>query len=308
MFRYVVRRLLQMVLVFFGTTLIVYWLMFAGRSDPIQALVGERPVSPQVREQLAAQYHLNDPFIVQYLNYMKNLLRGNFGTQISGRSIRAILQQAWPYTIKLGLLAAIFVIVLGLAAGIVAGVRRGSIFDTGTLVVTLGVIGIPVFVLGFVAQYLFGVRWKIFPVSVGGKTGLYPYLLPALILGALALGTAIRLTRTSIAENLRADYVRTARSKGLSNKRVVGVHVLRNSLIPVITFFGVTIGDLMAGAVVTERIFNIPGVGYQLYLGINLQDGPTVVTIVSILVIIYLVSNLLVDILYAVLDPRIRYE
>jgi peptide/nickel transport system permease protein/oligopeptide transport system permease protein len=297
-----------MVLVFIGTTLIVYWLMFAGRSDPIQALAGERPVSPQVRAQLTAEYHLNDPFILQYLNYMKNLLQGNLGTQISGRPISGILESAWPYTIKLGLLAAGFVIVIGLAAGIIAGVRRGSIFDTATLVITLGVIGIPVFVIGFVAQYLFGVKWQIFPVSVGGRTGLYPYILPALILGALALGTAIRLTRTSIAENLRADYVRTARSKGLSNGRVIGVHVLRNSLIPVITFLGITIGDLMAGAVVTERIFNIPGVGYQLYLGINLQDGPTVVTIVSILVIIYLVSNLVVDVLYAVLDPRIRYE
>ncbi|HEX6873996.1 MAG TPA: ABC transporter permease [Micromonosporaceae bacterium] len=308
MFRYVVRRLLQMVLVFFGTTLIVYWLMFAGASDPIQALVGERPVSETVRQQLSEKYHLNDPFIVQYANYMKNLLQGDLGTQISGRQISEILANAWPYTIRLGLLAALFVIVGGLTAGIIAGIRRGGAFDTVTLVLTLLVIGIPVFVLGFMGQYLFAVKWKIFDVSVGDKTGIYPYLLPAFILGALALGTAVRLTRTSIAENLRADYVRTARSKGLPDRRVIGVHVLRNSLIPVITFFGIAIGDLMAGAVVTERIFNIPGVGYQLYQGINIQDGPTVVAIVSILVIIYLVANLLVDILYAVLDPRIRYE
>src|SRR4051794_6002489 len=200
MFRYVVRRLLQMVLVFFGTTLIVYWLMSAARSDPIQALVGERPVSPAVRAQLTAQYHLADPFIVQYLAYIGRLLRGDLGTQISGRSISAILANAWPYTIKLGLLAAVFVIVIGLAAGVVAGIRRGGVFDTVTLVITLGVIGIPVFVLGFIGQYVSGVKWKIFDVSVGGKPGLYPYVLPALILGALALGTAVRLTRTSIAE------------------------------------------------------------------------------------------------------------
>lgn len=308
MFRYVVRRLLQMILVFFGTTFIVYALMFAGSSDPIQALAGERPVGPQLRATLTAQYHLNDPFIVQYLRYMGNLLRGDFGTQISGRSIATILEQAWPYTLRLAAVALVVVVVFGITAGVVAGIRRGGIFDNSTLVVTLVIIGIPSFVLGFNLQYLLGVKWKIVPVTVNAQAGLSAYILPGIILGALALATAVRLTRTSIAENLRADYVRTAKAKGLPRRRVVGVHVLRNSLIPVITFLGITIGDLMSGAVVTERIFNIPGVGFRLYQGILLQDGPTVVTIVSILVIIYLIANLVVDILYAVLDPRIRYE
>ena len=308
MFRYVVRRLLQMILVFFGTTFIVYALMFAGSSDPIQALAGERPVSPQLRATLTAQYHLDDPFVVQYLRYMGNLLRGDFGTQISGRSISLILQQAWPYTLRLAAVALFVVVVFGLTAGVVAGIRRGGIFDNSTLVITLVIIGIPSFVLGFNLQYLFGVKWKIAPISVTSTSGISAYILPGIILGSLALATAVRLTRTSIAENLRADYVRTAKAKGLPRRRVVGVHVLRNSLIPVVTFLGITIGDLMSGAVVTEKIFNIPGVGFRLYQGILLQDGPTVVTIVSILVIIYLIASLVVDILYAVLDPRIRYE
>jgi peptide/nickel transport system permease protein/oligopeptide transport system permease protein len=297
-----------MVLVFFGTTLIVYALMFAGSSDPIQALVGERPVSPQLRQQLTEQYHLNQPFIVQYLHYMGNLLRGDFGTQLNGREISSILAQAWPYTIRLALLSIFIVIVFGVTVGVIAGIRRNGIFDNSTLILTLIVIGIPIFVLGFLAQYLFGVKWHIFPITVNADAGLYSYLLPAIILGSLSLATAIRLTRTSVAENLRADYVRTARSKGLAKRRVIGVHVLRNSLIPVITFIGIEVGNLMAGAVVTERIFNIPGVGFQLYQAIRIQDGPTVVAIVSILVIIYLLCNLVVDILYAVLDPRIRYE
>jgi peptide/nickel transport system permease protein/oligopeptide transport system permease protein len=308
MFRYIVRRLLQLVLVFVGTTFIVYALMFAGASDPIQALVGDRPVSAQVRRQLTAQYHLNDPFIVQYLRYMANLLHGDLGTQISGRPIAGVLQQAWPYTLRLTGLAIVFVVVLGVTAGVVAGIRRGGLFDHATLALTLVVIGIPTFVLGFNLQYLLGVKWKLVPVTVSSASGLNAYLLPAFILGALALATAVRLTRTSIAENLRAEYVRTANAKGLPRRRVVGVHVLRNSLIPVITFLGIQIGDLMSGAVVTERIFNIPGIGYQLAQGIRIQDGPTVVSIVSLLVIIYLVSNLVVDLLYAVLDPRIRYE
>jgi peptide/nickel transport system permease protein/oligopeptide transport system permease protein len=297
-----------MVVVFFGTTFIVYGLMFAGSSDPIQALAGEKPISSQVRARLTAEYHLNDPFVIQYLRYMGKLLHGDFGTQISGRSIAAILTQAWPYTLRLAALSIAVVIVFGLAAGVIAGIRRNGIFDNTTLVLTLIIIGVPVFVLGFNLQYLLGVQWKLVPVTVNPQAGLTAYLLPAVILGALSLATAIRLTRTSITENLRADYVRTAKSKGLRGRRIVGVHVLRNSLIPVITFLGVEIGNMMSGAVVTERIFNIPGIGYQLFQGIRIQDGPTVVAIVSILVIIYLISNLIVDVLYAVLDPRIRYE
>lgn len=308
MFRYLVRRLLQMILVFVGTTFVVYALMFAAASDPIQALVGERPVSPALRASLTARYHLNDPFIVQYLRYLGNLLRGDLGTQISGRPISQLMGQAWPYTLRLSALALLVVIVVGIGAGLVSGMRRGGIFDHGTLILTLVLIGIPVFVLGFNLQYLLGVKWKVLPVTVGPDAGLTAYLLPAFVLASVALATAVRLTRTSIMENLRSDYVRTANAKGLPRRRVVGVHVLRNSLIPVVTFIGITIGELMAGAVVTERIFNIPGIGYQLYQGIHLQDGPTVVGIVSVLVIVYLISSLVVDLLYAVLDPRIRYE
>ena len=307
MLRFVIRRLLQMVLVFFGTTFIVYWLMFAGSTDPIQALAGERPISETVRAQLTARYHLDDPFLVQYANFMANLLTGDLGTQITGRPISEILRQAWPITVKLALLSLVIVVVFGLTAGVIAGIRRASFFDNATLLITLVVIGIPIFVLGIYAQYVFGVRLKIFPVT-SGDGSLYALLLPAIILGSLALATATRLTRTSVSENLRADYVRTARSKGLPQRRVIGVHVLRNSLIPVVTFFGIQVGDLMSGAVVTESIFNIPGIGFQLRNAIRIEDGPTVVTIVSILVIIYLLANLVVDILYAVLDPRIRYE
>lgn len=308
MFRYIVRRLLQMVLVFFGTTFIVYALMFAGSSDPIQALAGERPVTPQLRSTLTAQYHLNDPFLVQYANYMSRLLRGDLGTTLTGREISEILTDAWPYTIRLGLIAMVFVVIFGIVAGIISGIRRGGLFDNITLAVTLLVTGIPVFVIGYFTQYLLGVKWHLVSPTVNSEAGLASYLLPALILGSLASATAVRLTRTSIAENLRADYVRTARAKGLTNRRVIGVHVLRNSLIPVVTFFGIQIGDLMAGAIVTERIFNIHGIGYQLWQGLHIQDGGTVVAITSILVIVYLVSNLVVDVLYAVLDPRIRYD
>jgi ABC-type dipeptide/oligopeptide/nickel transport system permease component len=165
-----------------------------------------------------------------------------------------------------------------------------------------------VFVLGTVFQTVFAVQLGWFRPSYAPELGLSTFILPAIVLGLLGLATTVRLTRTAVAENLRADYVRTARAKGLRWRRVVGVHVLRNSLIPVVTYLGTDVGLLMGGAIVTEGIFNIPGVGGFLFRGIRLEDGPLVVTIVSILVTIYLVANLLVDVLYAVLDPRIRHE
>lgn len=307
MFRYIVRRILQMVLAFFGTTLLVYWLMFAASGDPIAALAGERPLSESTRLALIREFHLDEPFITQYAYYMKGLLTFDLGVNTSGRLIGDLVASAWPWTLRLALLAFLFVVVAGITLGMIAGTRRGGAFDNITLLGTLVVISIPVFVIGQVLA-LIGVRFDLFPTNVVGNDSLAALIVPALVLGSLSLATAVRLTRTSVTENLRADYVRTARAKGVKRGRIVGVHVLRNSLIPVITFLGVELGALMGGAIVTEKIFNIPGIGFQLYKAISIEDGPTVVTIVSLLVIVYLVMNLIVDILYGVLDPRIRYE
>ncbi|MBX7265301.1 ABC transporter permease [Micromonospora sp. Llam7] len=312
MFRFVVRRLLQMVLAFFGTTLIVYALMFAGQGDPIQALAGERPVTAAQRAYLTEKYHLDATgvggFFYRYFDYLSNLVRGDLGESLTGRSIGEILAAAWPVTIKLALIAIAVAVIFGVTAGVLAGIRRAGIFDNATLVLTLLVLGIPTIVLAPLAQYFLGVRWQLFPPTAGADPDFHALLLPGIVLGSLSLATALRLTRTSVAENLRADYVRTARSKGLPGRRVVSVHVLRNSLIPVITFLGVEVGNLMSGAIITEGVFNIPGVGFNLFRGIRTEDGPLVVGIVSVLVVVYLVANLVVDILYAVLDPRIRYE
>ncbi|MEU6075666.1 ABC transporter permease [Micromonospora sp. NPDC047074] len=312
MFRFILRRLLQMVLAFFGTTLIVYALMFAGQGDPIQALAGERPVTAAQRAYLTEKFHLDRTgvggFFYRYFDYLKNLLQGDLGQSLTGRSIGDILVAAWPVTVKLALIAMAVTIVFGVTAGVLAGIRRASLFDNSTLLLTLLVLGIPTIVLAPLAQYLLGVKWQLFPATAGADPDLYALLLPGIVLGSLSLATALRLTRTSVAENLRADYVRTARSKGLVRRRIVSVHVLRNSLIPVVTFLGVELGNLMSGAIITEGVFNIPGVGFNLFRGIRTEDGPLVVGIVSVLVVVYLVSNLVVDVLYAVLDPRIRYE
>jgi len=308
MARFILRRLFHAVLTFVGATLIVYALMFSIASDPLQALAGERPLSESQRAQLTAQYRLDEPFLVQYGYYMKGLLTGDMGRTITGRPIADVLAEAWPRTIRLAVIAMGIVIVFGVIGGVFAGLRRGGAFDQTSLALTLVVIGTPVFVLGTVFQTVFAVELGWFRPSFAPELGLATYVLPAIVLGMLSLATTMRLTRTSVVENLRADYVRTANAKGLTWRRVVSVHVLRNSLIPVLTFLGTEFGALMSGAMVTEGIFNIPGVGGRLFQGIRLEDGPLVVTIVSLLILIYLVVNLIVDLLYAVLDPRIRHE
>lgn len=308
MFRYFVRRVLQGVLTFFGATFIVYALMFANQSDPLQALAGERPLPENVRQALTERYHLDDPFILQYGYYMKGLLSGDFGISLTNRPIVEMMEQAWPTTIRLSLIAIVIAVLIAVTAGIVSAIRRGGVFDNTTLVITLLLLSMPIVVLAPLAQLIFGMRLQWFPATAGADSGLFALLLPAVVLSSLVIATQLRVTRASVAENLRSDYVRTARAKGLANRRVIGVHVLRNSLIPVVTLIGTDLGNLMAGAIVTEGVFNIPGVGFMLVRGIRTEDGPLVVGFVSILVIVFLVVNLVVDLLYAVLDPRIRYE
>jgi len=308
MFRYLVRRLLQMVVTFFGATFIVYALMFANQDDPIRALAGERPISQAERQVLTERYHLDASFWHQYWYYLKGMLTGDFGTSLTGRRISDMMADAWPVTVRLALMAIVIAAAVAILAGVISGIRRGGIFDNVTLVLTLIVLALPIVVLAPLSQLIFGIKLDWFPPTAGLHPSAYALLLPALVLGSLVVATELRVTRSAVGENLRADYVRTARAKGLTRQRVVGVHVLRNSLIPVITLIGVDIGGLMSGAIVTEGVFNIPGVGFNLFRGIHTEDGPLVVGFVSVLVIVFLVVNLLVDLLYAALDPRIRYE
>ncbi|MFA1544555.1 ABC transporter permease [Actinomadura monticuli] len=308
MWRYVLRRLLQAVPVFIGTTLLIYVMVFALPGDPIQALAGDKPVPENVLRTLRDRYNLNDPLLVQYAKYMWNLLQGDLGENYTGQSVSEMLSGRWMVTAQLALTAWIFELAVGIALGTWAGLRRGSLADTLVLGGTTLVIAVPVFVLGYAAQLLFGLHWQIFPTAGTDEGWPMSYLLPGIVLGSLGLSYVARLTRTSLSENLRADYVRTANAKGLSRARVVGRHALRNSLIPVVTYLGVDFGNLMGGAVVTEGIFNLPGIGQQVFQSIQLKEGPVVVGAVTVLVLIFLLANLVVDLLYGVLDPRIRYE
>lgn len=309
--RYVARRLLQLIPVIIGTTFLIFAMVFAMPGDPVQRLSGERRPDPARAAFLRAEYNLDDPLIVQYGKYMGGLVQGDFGKNFAGRDVSDIFGDAWPVTARLALTAFAIEIIFGLSFGLLAGLRRGGWIDRGVLVATLVVVAIPVFVLGFSLQLVVGVQWKdIFGLPVAGVGAGWPksYLLPAVVLASLSLAYIARLTRTSLVENLRADYVRTAVAKGLPKWRVVGVHTLRNSLIPVVTYLGLDLGALMGGALVTEFIFNLPGVGFYLATATRAGESTVVVGLVTVLVLIYLLANLTVDLLYAVLDPRIRYD
>lgn len=304
---YVVRRIAVLVPVFLGATLLIYGMVFLLPGDPVAALGGDRPVTPAVAAQLRAQYHLDDPFLMQYLHYLAGILRGDFGRAYSGLPVEEVLRQAFPVTFRLALIALMVEALAGIGFGVLAGLRQGGIFDAGVLTASLTIIAVPIFVLGFLAQFVFGVRLSLAPVTVGDQATFSRLLLPGMVLGAVSFAYVVRLTRSAVAANSHADYVRTATAKGLSRPRVVMVHILRNSLIPVVTFLGADFGALMGGAIVTEGIFNIHGVGGVLYQAVTRQEAPTVVSVVTVLVVVYLLTNLLVDLVYAALDPRIRY-
>ena len=306
--KYILRRILQMIPVILGTTLLVYALVFALPGDPVKAMFGEKPVNPAVAAQIRAEYNLDKPFIIQYLIFLKNALTLDFGHTFAGQPVIDEIGRAFPVTIKLAIMAFVFETLFGITFGIISGLKKGKWYDSVILVVSLLLISVPTFVTGYVSQYLFGVKWRILPVTASNNPGFLDLLLPAMVLGSVSMAYIIRLTRSEISSNISLDYVRTARAKGLKESVVVIRHILRNSLIPVVTFLGQDLGALMGGAMISERIFNIQGVGLLTFNGILKGEGNLVVSIVTLLMLIFVVSNLLVDILYAALDPRIRYE
>lgn len=307
--RYVARRLLQMVPVFLGTTLLIFLMVYTLPGDPVAGLFGDKGADPATIAKIRHDLGLDLPIMQQYWNYMTDIvLHFDFGNQIaSGRPVTDVLGDAFPVTIRLTALAFLIELVLGLSLGIIAGLRAGRLADNLILIVTLLIISIPVFVLGFIIKTVFAFQLGWIEPNVNDPEDWSQLLAPAIVLGGLSLAYVARLTRTTMAENLRADYMRTAVAKGLPRRRVIGVHLMRNSMIPVVTFLGTDIGALMGGAVVTEGLFNVQGVGGTIYQSIIRREGTTLVGLVTILVLVYLLASLLVDLLYAVLDPRIRY-
>lgn len=306
--RYVVRRLLQAIPVFIGTTFLIWLLVWKLPGDPFAGRCGNRACPDAYIAVQRAKFHLDDPFFVQYGIYLKNLVTGDFGETFNGTRIADLLAQAFPVSAKLALVAILIEALIGVSAGVLTGLRKGGFIDNLVLVSTLFLIAIPTFVSGVVVRYFFDLEWGIIPTSVSSDAPLLQLIVPGFILASISMAFATRLTRVSLVENRRADYVRTATAKGLTPARVTGVHLLRNSLIPVVTWLGLDLGNLMGGAIVTEGIFNIRGIGGLLFAAINRRESGLVVAVVAVLVMIYLIGNLIVDLMYGVLDPRIRYE
>ncbi|QEE61888.1 ABC transporter permease [Salinibacterium sp. dk2585] len=307
MARYLLWRVLQAIPVLIGTTFLIYFMVFAMPGDPILALFGDKTPNPALLARLRAEYHLDEPFIVQYWYYFTGIFQGDFGTSFTGEPTTEILARTFPVTVRLAVLAMLFQSIAGILVGLISGLRKGKLFDASALAVSLVLISLPIFVVAFVAQYVFGIQLGWARTTVGAGAPWADLVLPALVLASVSFAQIVRLTRASVIETQGLDFVRTAYAKGLSRRRVIPVHILRNSLIPVVTYLGTDFGVLLVGATVTEGIFNVPGVGRTLYQAILRGEGPTVVSFVTVMVLIYLVVNLVIDLLYAVLDPRIRY-
>jgi ABC-type dipeptide/oligopeptide/nickel transport system permease component len=305
--RYLIRRLLLVVPVLLGTIFVVFALVFLIPGDPVSRLAGNKPLAPSTYQEIRTSYHLDKPFIEQYLYYLDGLVHGDLGATFTGRSVTEILKERFPVTLKLTMGAFAVEVVLGLLLALVAAVKRRTLADTGILVFTLVMITVPVIVLGFMLQYLFGVKLHWLPVA-GIQDGAVSYILPSLTLGLGLAASLGRLARSNILDNMAGEHIRAAIARGLPRRRVVGRHVLKNSLVPIVTILGLDLAYLMGGAVITETIFNLPGLGYSLLVGIKTQNGPLVVGLVTLSAIIFVFTNLFVDLLCARIDPRISYE
>ena len=306
--RYVLRRLLQLIPVFIGATFLIYFLVWAVPGDPFTGMCGDRPCPPQFVAAMTEKYNLDDNVVVQYLKYMGTLLTGDFGQTYAEQSIGEMIANAAPVSMRLAVIAVVIEAVIGITAGILTGLRGRGFLDNLVLVSTLFLIAIPTFVTGFVIQIVLGFQLEILSPTVSTEAKWSELIIPGFVLGSLSMAYVSRLTRASIAENRRADFMRTALAKGQPKSRIVGVHLLRNSAIPVITFLGTDVGNLMGGAIVTEGIFGIHGIGRLIFDGINDKQGAIVTGVVVLLVLVFLLINLIIDLMYAVLDPRIRYD
>jgi ABC-type dipeptide/oligopeptide/nickel transport system permease component len=304
--RPVAQRLVALAPVLFGVTLLVFVLNAVALGDPARAALGQR-ADPEVVKQIRRDYGLDRPLAVQYLTWMGRLLRGDLGRSYhQQRPVTEVIADRFPATVRLALAATVVAVGLGLGAGALAAMRPGGALDNA--VMTAAVLGIstPVFWLGMMLTLVFAVSLDWLPVSGYGDGDLAHLVLPALTLGALHTGTIARMTRSSLLEVVRLDYIQTARAKGLAEPVVLGKHALRNALIPVVTVIGIGLADLLVGAPLTETVFAWPGLGRMLVAAVGQRDLPVVMGAVLVFAVIYVAGNLLVDLAYLLIDPRTR--
>ena len=335
MLAFIARRLGLLIPTFFGVTLLTFALIRLIPGDPVEVMMGERRVDPQMHAEAMERLGLNKPLYAQYLDYIGDLAQGDLGESLRTReSVWHEFLTLFPATLELSIAALLFAGTLGLIAGVIAALKRGSLFDHGVMGISLAGYSMPIFWWGLLLIMFFSVGLGWTPVSgridllydIPPVTGfmlidtllsdeegafvdaLQHLILPAVVLGTIPLAVIARMTRSAMLEVLREDYVRTARAKGLSPARVVFVHGLRNALIPVLTVFGLQVGTLLAGAVLTETIFSWPGIGKWLIESIGARDYPVVQNGILLIACLVILVNFVVDILYGLANPRIRHQ
>jgi ABC-type dipeptide/oligopeptide/nickel transport system permease component len=294
-----------------GISLITFILMNVVAGDPVLQLIDERQagLDPVMVQNIRREWGLDKPLPIQYLQFIGHAVRGDLGrSYITREKVGPAIMERFPATAKLGLAALLFGTVIGVAAGTIAAAKRGTLFDSITMLLALAGISLPIFFLGMLMMYLFGVKWRLLPASGYGDGQLKYLIMPAVALGSGIVAVVARITRSAMLGVIKQDFITTARSKGLSEGRVIFKHALRNALIPVITIIGVQMGNVLSGAVITETVFNWPGVGRMLVDGINKRDLPMVQGVVIFVALLFALVNLGVDLVYASADPRIRYS
>ncbi|AWR86770.1 ABC transporter permease [Meiothermus taiwanensis] len=314
MFLFVLRRLMGGLPTLLLVTVLVFTLTRVLPGDPARLLLGEE-ATPELVAQIREELGLNRPILVQYADWLWGLVRGDLGHSIRGNEpVAPIIWQKLPTTLELSLFSLLVAIVIGIPAGVLAALRRNTAIDAGVTVMALSGVSIPNFFLGILLIYVFSIRLAWIPPSgyvepwVDLQKNLLLMLMPAITLGTALAGAIARFTRNSMLEVLSQDYVRTARAKGLEGRVVVYKHALRNAAIPVVTVIGLQLGGLLGGAVVTEQVFSIPGFGRLLVDSVFNRDFPVLQAVVLISALAVFLINVLTDLLYAAIDPRIRYH
>ncbi|OAB86485.1 peptide ABC transporter permease [Janibacter melonis] len=333
MLRFIVRRLLQLVLVVFVLSILLFAWLRALPGGVVSAMLGER-ATPESRAALTAELGLDDPLPVQYLRFLQRALQGDFGVSTSvqpGRPSMEVFLERFPATIELATGAMLIALLLAIPLGYLAARRRGGALDNLSVIGSLVGVAVPVFFLAFLLKYYFAIKLGWLPVSgrqdVGDATRVTGFfvldgmltrewdaswdaikhlVLPSIALSSIPFAMIFRITRASVLDVLDEDYVRTAQSKGLGSRVIRGRHVMRNALLPIVTAVGLQTGALLGGAVLTETVFNFPGVGQALSQSFSSRDFAVLQVIILAAAIVYVLVNLVVDVLYAVIDPRVR--
>lgn len=335
MFQFIFRRLSLVIPTFIGITLLTFTLIRLIPGDPIEIMAGERGISPERHAELAAQLGFDQPLYTQYFHYISGILQGDLGTSLVTKTpVLSEFFSLFPATIELTICAAIFAILVGLPAGIISAVKRGTLFDHSVMSLSLTGYSMPVFWWALLLMLIFSVTLGWTPVSgridvvywidnvtgfmlidtwLSGEEGAFAsavahLILPSIVLGTIPMAVIARMTRSSMLEVLSEDYIRTARAKGIAPWRVIIIHALRNALIPVITVIGLQVGILLSGAILTETVFAWPGIGKWLIESISRRDYPVVQGGILIVATIIIVVNLLVDLAYGIVNPRIRHS